>query len=136
MVYCNVEDVIFLTGLKPKQWFKNAENPEAEMNKTITHWIELASDAIDKYCNTTFTKLTETTEPPGTVRLACSIMVSNLIAFAQTRRDTPIIKHDNWNVDFLKVDFMNDDVRDMLEEYRVSKVNSSKIDLFTVYGDD
>lgn len=136
MMYCSIEDVTNLTGVKSKQWFKNSDNPEEELQKLLEDWITLASDAIDKYCNRQFPSLSETTTPPGTVRLACSLMVSNLMAFAQTRRDTPIIKHNDWNVDFLKVEFMDDNIREMLEEYRVSKVNSSKLSIFTVYREE
>lgn len=135
-MYCTKQDVVDLTGIAPKHWFKNNENPEEEFNTLLEKWIELASDAVDRYCNRTFEDLTDTTSPPGTVRLATSLMVSNLIAFAQTRRDTPIIKHNDWSVDFLAVDFLTDNIKEMLEEYQVSKVNSSNIDFFAVYGDD
>lgn len=136
MSYCTIEDITDLTGLKPKHWFKNSETPDEDFKEMMDKWIQMASDAVDKYCNRTFDELTDTTSPPGTIRLATSLLVSNLIAFAQTRRDTPIIKHNDWNVDFLSVDFFTDDIKDMLEDYKVSKVNSSKIDFFTVYGDD
>lgn len=128
--YCSVEDIKNLTGIKGTHWFKKETDPDTKLNELLTNWIELASGVIDKYTNTTF----DTTNTPGPIKLACSLMVSNIVAFSQSRRDTPIIKKNDWSVEFAKADFFNDDIKEMLSDYIKTKVTSTNLQIYAVSG--
>lgn len=129
--YCSVEDVTEIASVNKNYFFRNDEDQDAKFEELITKWIELASDTINTYCNRKFEA-----DIPGTIRLATALMVSNLIAFAQTRKETPIIKKDDWTVDFIGVKFFTDDIKEMLAPYDVSHVNPQRIQVYTISGDD
>lgn len=128
--YCTVKNVKDITGIKSVHWFKKETEPETKLDELLILWINLSSEVIDKFTNNTF----DPENIPGSIHLACLLMVSNIVAFSQSRRDTPIIKKDDWNVDFVKADFLNDDIKDLLSDFVKTKVTSSSLNIYAVTG--
>lgn len=130
--YCSVEDVTEISGINKNYFFRNSDNAETQFNNLITKWIQLASGTINTYCNRTFSQ----SDVPEAIRLATVLMVCNLIGFVQSRKETPIIKKDDWTVDFLDVKLFSDDIKEMLEPYEKSRRATSNIQIYTITGDD
>lgn len=129
--YCSVDDVTEISGVNQTYFFRNSQTAETDFNELIGKWIELASGTINTYCNRTFSP----EDVPETIRLATILMVCNLIGFVQSRKETPIIKKDDWTVDFLDVKIFTDDIKEMLEPYEKSRRATSKIQIYTISGD-
>jgi hypothetical protein len=132
--YCTLEDVKNLTGVKPSHYgFKKDEKgSDKKLEKIVNKWIELASSTINDYCKI---KGYEKEKVPETIRLVCMMMVSNIIAYSQARKDTPIIKVNDWKIDFLKLDILNDELKEMLDPFKEVESNSSCVDFFAITGD-
>lgn len=131
--YCTKEDVIQLSGAKLNTlgYDKNNPDSQAKFDKQIDDWINLASSTINDFCNTKWKE-----DIPQTIKLACMMMVSNLIAFTQLRRDQPIIKKDDWNMDYIKADYFNKEIKELLEPYKSETVDGKpNIDFLTISGD-
>lgn len=131
--YCTKEDVIQLSGAKLDTlgYDKSKEDSQSKFNKQIEDWINLSSSTINDYCNTKWEE-----DIPQTIKLACMMMVSNLIAFTQLRRDQPIIKKDDWNMDYIKADYFNKEIKELLEPYKNETVDGkASIGFFTISGD-
>lgn len=138
--YCLKSDVTDLTNIQSKHWFKKNQSPGKAFDDMLDKWINLASETVSSYCNNYWDNIDveEPTRPcPAVIRLATSVVVSNIIAFAQTRRDTPVIKKDDWNIDFVKVEFFTDDIKELIDPYKKERpsTHSDYVDIFTVSGD-
>lgn len=131
MMYCSVDDVKFITNIQSKHWFKSEEDPESSLNTLLTSWIELSSSAVSNFCDTAW----EDSKVPSPVRLATMLYVSNIVAFAQTRRDTPTLSQTDWNKVFSDVNLMTQDIKDLLEPY-VETSETKGINAYCIAGDD
>lgn len=135
LAYCTKEDVKELTNIQSKHWFKKEQDPTTALNNMLDKWINISSSVISKYCNREWeTQENDLSNVPSNVRLATSICVSNIIAFAQTRRDTPIINKDDWNVNFPNNSILTDDVKELIDPY-VKEKQSKGSDFFCVSGE-
>lgn len=135
LAYCTKNDVKDLTNIQAKHWFKKETHPEQALDNMLDKWIHISSNVISKYCNHKWKNATElNTDLPSNIRLATSICVSNIIAFAQNRRDTPIINKDDWNVNFGNNSILTDDVKELIDPY-VKEKQGRGTDFFCVSGE-
>lgn len=135
LAYCTKEDVKELTNVQGKHWFKKEQDPTTALNNMLDKWIQISSSVISKYCNREWTvEDNDLSSVPSNIRLATSIAVSNIIAFAQTRRDTPIINKDDWNVNFSNNSILTDDVKELIDPY-VKESKNRGSDFFCVSGE-
>lgn len=135
LAYCTKQDVKDLTNIQSKHWHKKETNPEQALDNMLDKWIHISSSVISKYCNREWDNVDKVgSNLPSNIRLATSISVSNIIAFAQSRRDTPIINKDDWNVGFSEVNIITEEVKQLINPY-VKETNSKSMDFFCVTGD-
>ena len=147
VLYCSAEDVIKLTGVKPthygytidkdiiedkKKYKKQSNEQKEKLDKILNNYIETATGMIDEYINTSF----KPKEIPKTVKLVCSLIVSNIIAYTSVRRDVPVRKKDDWNQDIVKVEIFPDELKEMLDNYVVEEtIEKDSISIFAITGD-
>ena len=135
LAYCTKEDVKELTNVQGKHWFKKEQDPTTALNNMLDKWINISSEVISKYCNREWKSVSDAdTDLPSNIRLATSIAVSNIIAFAQTRRDTPTISREDWSVNFAGTDIITDEVKALIDPY-VKESKSKGMDFFCVSGE-
>ncbi len=131
-MFCEVEDVITFTGLKPKHLSLPPETDADEFEGIIVDWILQAEDMITSYTHNKFES-----DVPLAVKNVCIRLTSNIVALAQARRDTPIVQHDDWNKDnIVSSNVFTSDLKADLQPFVKDFSNSSDpIDIFTVTGD-
>lgn len=129
-MYCTVEDVKRITCVDYTDYNLKEENKD-KLDDILNEWIGMASEAIEKYCGKKFK------EPiPQTVRLVCTTITANIIAFGQSRKETPTIRKDDWTIKLLGADFFTDDLKSLLDPFVVEEEEDKKcIDLFAITGD-
>lgn len=131
MAYCTVDEVRTITGILPKH-LRLQENDNTGLNSILAGWIEYSKSLIDSFCNTTFDDNT-----PPAISSVCLRLTANMVAFSQTRKDTPIIKVNDWKVQVADVQIFTDDLRKELKPFKVDKSNKSdSIDIFAITGGD
>lgn len=129
--YCTVEVVKRITGVKPQHYGFEKTDTES-LDQLITTWIEQSSIIIDDYCNTTFT------DPiPGPVTLACTQLVANIIANAESRKNSPLTKLNDWTVSTVPTDIFTTQIKKLLKPYtkEEERYDEAYIDIFTIVGD-
>lgn len=135
LAYCTKDDVKELTNIQGKHWFKKEQDPTTALNNMLDKWINISSSVISKYCNREWDNVdTASSNLPSNIRLATCICVSNIIAFAQTRRDTPTISREDWSVNFTGTDIVTDEVKELIDPY-VKESKSKSMDFFCVSGE-
>jgi hypothetical protein len=130
MTYCTTAEVKRLSGVKP-QHLRLSQEDEEGLDEILTQWIRYSESLIDSFCRTTF-------DPniPGVVSMVCAIITANMVAFSQTRKDTPLTKVNDWNVQVPTVAIFPNDLKEDLKPFRVEKSNvSDSIDFFAITGD-
>ena len=134
MTWIAPSDVIELTGVKP-QTFRFEKGDTASLETLLEKWILQAEGLIISYCNYDFNDLEEI--PPAIVNV-CLRLTANMVAFAQARNDTPVIKVKDWTVQTVSSNvFSNDLKRDLTPFVHEQKsYKSDKIDFFVITGDD
>lgn len=127
------EEVIEFTGVKPK-FFGFEKTETNKLDSLISKWIIQAEDLIISYTNN---KFEESDIIPPAVSNVCLRLTANMVALAQSRKDTPIIKVNDWNVQMIGSKIFSDDLKQDLEPFiRERKSHKSdKIDFFCIHGD-
>lgn len=129
-MFCTVQEITQFTGLKPRHLGLTNESTE-EFEKIITDWISQAENLITTYTNNKFSS-----EVPLAVKNVCIRLTANIVALAQARRDTPLIKHDDWNVSIIGSNIFTDDLKNDLQPFKKEYSNKSDpIDIYTITGD-
>ena len=127
----NVSDVKKFHGLKPQDLRFEKDN-DAELDRVIVDWISQAEDMIKSYTNNDFKK-----EVPGTVKNVCTRLVSNMIQVAIQRRETPIIKVNDWSITTGSSAVFTDDLKEDLKPFRIEKSHTAdKVSFLAITGDD
>lgn len=126
----SVEDVISFHGLEPKH-LQLAREDTAKLNSMVEKWILQAEDLIIRYTNNESLK----TEVPPSVENVCLRLVSNMINVAITRRDTPIIKVNDWTIQSASSRVFTQDLKDDLAPFvKEHSTISDSIDFFAITG--
>lgn len=135
MVYCTVEDVKNLSNVKPEHLRLEKDNTEG-LNSIITEWISQSEALINTHCHRTFKDETDE-DILKVVKNVCTRMVSNMIAQARARQDTPLIKVNDWRVEYVKDEIFTQSLKDDLKEFVVEKRDPrNAIEFEAITGDD
>lgn len=133
-MWITVQEVKNFHGLKPQHLNFKGENAEQEFEATISEWILQCQSLICEYCHNDFKELNPL---PDAVKNVCLRLVSNMVNMAITRRDTPIIKVNDWTITTTSSDIFTDDLKDDLKPYIIDySTTSDKIDIFAITGEE
>lgn len=124
-------DVIEITGVKP-QTFRLEKNDTQGLETLLTKWIIQSEGLITSYCNNQFTD-----EVPPAVKNVCLRLTANMVAFSQSRNNTPVVKVNEWTMQTISSKIFTNDLKADLEPYKIERKSrkSDKIDIFTITGD-
>ncbi len=126
----DVDEVIAFHGLKPKHLGFDKDD-DTKLNEILTKWISQSEDLIKTYTNNNFT-----TEVPDAVKNICLRLTSNMVTLAIQKRDSPIIKVNDWTIKSISSEIFTDDLKQDLHPFIIDKSHvSDKIDIFAITGD-
>ncbi len=130
-MWIEIDDVIKFHGVKPKHLDLGKED-DAKLNKLVEDWIKQCEDLIKQYTNNKFTG-----GAPPAVKNVCLRLASNMIRLAVERRDSPIIKVNDWTVkSSTSSEIFTDDLKEDLAPFIIEKsTTSDPIDFFAITGD-
>lgn len=124
-------EVIEITGVKP-QTFRLEKDDTQGLEALLSKWIIQSEGLITSYCNNQFTD-----EVPPAVKNVCLRLTANMVAFSQSRNNTPVVKVNEWTVQTVSSKIFSNDLKQDLEPFRIERKSrkSDKIDFFTIVGD-
>lgn len=124
-------EVIEITGVKP-QTFRLEKDDVQGLESLLTNWIIQSEGLITSYCNNQFND-----EIPPAVKNVCLRLTANMVAFSQSRNNTPVVKVNEWTVQTVSSKIFSNDLKQDLEPFRIERKSrkSDKIDFFTIVGD-
>ena len=133
--YCTAQDIISLTGVKPSNLkFDKKEDPEGALEGILNKWITEAMALIDSYCHRSFTPADQVSW--NVASSVCKRITANMVAFSQARRDTPLVKVNDWRVEVSSSEIFPKELREDLDPFVVEKSNKTDtVDFFTITGD-
>lgn len=135
-LYCSVDDVIRVSGVKPSSLkLDKGSDPDGALETLLTKWINQSMALIDSYCHRTFTKdeITAFTVAES----VCVRMTANMVALTQARKDTPLIKVNDWKVEISSAGIFTKELKDDLKPFVVDKsTKSDTVDFMAVTGED
>lgn len=127
----DVDEVIDFHGLKPINLGYDKEDTEA-LCEIVTKWISQSEDLIKRYTNNQFID-----DVPDAVKNVCIRLTSNMITLAIQRRDSPIIKVNDWQIRTVSSEIFTDDLKKDLAPFVIEHSTiSDKIDFFAITGSD
>ena len=131
-LWITTTNVINFQSLKPQQ-FGLQKTDDTGLATLLSTWIVQCQDLINTY---THREYTSTTVPPA-VQNVLLRLVSNMVTLSIQRRDSPIIKVNDWNVQTLSSDIFSDDLKQDLGPFIKDSSNDySKIGFFAITGED
>ncbi len=128
--YCEPEDVIIVTGITVKTF--RLESDEALTN-LVREWIGQATALIDSYTKTT----QDTDNLPLAIKNICIRVTANMVTFAESRKNSPLVKVNDWTIKTVPTEILTDDIREDLKPFTKESIrdDKSKIDILTISGD-
>lgn len=132
MMWISVDDVINFHGLKPKHL--NLEKDDTEkLNEIVSDWILQAQDLINVYTNRNYTD--ETVR--DAVKNVCLRLTSNMVSLAIQKRDSPIIKVNDWTIQNVSSDIFTDELKHDLKPFiKDSSNDKDSIGVYAITGSD
>ena len=128
----DAEQVINFHGLKPKHFNLDKEDT-GKLEQIVMEWILQSQDLINSYTHRQFTD--ENVKPA--VQNVCLRLTSNMVALAIQRRDSPIIKVNDWTIQSVSSDVFTDDLKADLSPFVIDHSTvSDHIDIFAITGSD
>ena len=132
-LWISVDNVINFHGLKPQHLNIKKDDTDADnkLEAIITDWIVQAQDLINVYTNRQYTS--ETARPA--VKNVCLRLTSNMVSLAIQKRDSPIIKVNDWTIQNVPSDILTDDLKDDLKPFiKDSSTEPDSIGVLTITG--
>jgi len=131
-MWISVDDVINFHGLKPKHL--NLEKDDTEKLETIvSDWILQAQDLINMYTNRNYTDDTVR----DAIRNVCLRLTSNMVSLAIQKRDSPIVKVNDWTIQNVPSNIFTDDLREDLRPFvKDSSTEPDSIGVLAITGRD
>lgn len=132
-LWISVAQVINFHGLKPTHLNIKKDDVEADdkLNSIITDWIIQSQDLINAYTNRKYTS--ETVRP--SVQNVCLRLTSNMVSLAIQKRDSPIIKVNDWTIQNVPSDIFTDDLKDDLKPFiKDSSTEPNSIGILAITG--
>ena len=111
-LWITTTNIIQFQGLKPKQ-LALEKTDDSGLETILTEWILECQSLIETYTHRTYT----TDNVPGAVRNVLLRLVSNMVTLAIQRRDSPIIKVNDWNITTISSDIFTDDLKNDLHPF-------------------
>ena len=134
-LWISVDQVIAFHGLKPQHLNIKKDDKDADdkLEGIITDWILQSQDLINVYTNRQYTS--------ETVRLAvknvCLRLTSNMVSLAIQKRDSPIIKVNDWTIQNVPSDIFTDDLKEDLKPFIKDSSNEpNSIGVYAITGED
>ena len=133
-MWVSAEDIIEFTGVKPKTFRLNKEDTEG-LKTILEKWIGQSESLICNFCNYDFNE--QEGDIPGAVQNVCLRLTANMVALAQARKDTPVIKVNDWTIKTVGSDIFTEDLKEDLAPFahESKSYKSDKIDVFAITGD-
>ena len=127
----DVDTVVNSFSLKP-QHFKLDKTDTTKLEEIVEEYILQCEDLIKSYCNNQFTD-----EVPLAVSNVCLRLVSNMITFVIQRRDSPLIKVNDWTIQTVSSEIFEDSLKEDLKPYvKQTSYTADPIDFFAITGAD
>jgi len=107
MNYNTPEEVIQYTGIRPEDLYlqddieavEGSQTAEEKLNALIEQWLTQIKNLINQDRNRDYSAEAEV--PPG-IRNISLRMAANMVAQAQLRRETPIVKKDDFTISMVE----------------------------------
>ena len=134
-LWISVDQVIAFHGLKPQHLniSKTDEHASDKLEEIITDWIEQSQDLINVYTNRHYTS---TTARPA-VKNVCLRLTSNMVSLAIQKRDSPIIKVNDWTIQNVPSDIFTDELKDDLKPFiKDASSEPNAIGVYAITGED
>lgn len=132
-LWITVQQVINFHGLKPQHLniSKNDADADSKLEAIITDWIVQSQDLINVYTNRNYTS--ETVRPA--VKNVCLRLTSNMVSLSIQKRDSPIIKVNDWTIQNVPSDIFTDELKDDLKPFINDSSNEpNSIGILTITG--
>lgn len=134
-LWISVDNVINFHGLKPQHLNIKKDDTDADnkLEAIITDWIVQAQDLINVYTNRQYTS--ETARPA--VKNVCLRLTSNMVSLAIQKRDSPIIKVNDWTIQNVPSNIFTDELKDDLKPFIKDSTNEpDSIGVLAITGSD
>ena len=132
MMWIEADQVITFQGLKPKSLNLDKEDT-AGLEKMVSDWISQCQSLIEEYIHRTYSD----DVVPGAVQNILLRLTSNMVTLAIQRRDSPIIKVNDWTIQTVPSDIFTDDLKHDLKPFVKDSSNDyGKIGFFAITGAD
>lgn len=134
-LWISVDDVVKFHGLKPQHLnIKKTDNDaDDQLEAIVESWIVQSQDLINMYCNRFYTS--ETVRPA--VQNICLRLTSNMVSLAIQKRDSPIIKVNDWTIQNVPSDIFTDDLKEDLKPFiKDSSTEPNSIGVYAITGED
>ena len=132
MMWIEADKVITFQGLKPKTLNLDKDDT-AGLETMVSDWINQCQSLIEQYIHRTYTD----DMVPGAVQNILLRLTSNMVTLAIQRRDSPIIKVNDWNIQTIPSDIFTDDLKHDLKPFIKDSSNDyGKIGFFAITGAD
>ena len=132
MMWIEANQVIQFQGLKPKTLHLDKED-SAGLETMVSDWISQCQSLIEEYIHRTYSD----DKVPGAVQNILLRLTSNMVTLAIQRRDSPIIKVNDWNIQTIPSDIFTDDLKHDLRPFIKDSSNDyGKIGFFAITGAD
>lgn len=109
-MYSSVDEVIQYTGVRPEDFGVDAP----ELISTLTKWLEEATDLINQDRGRDYEA--EGQVPSGIHHIAKRI-VGNMVSVVMVRRESPVVKYNDWNINLVKDDVFTSAIKKDLKMY-------------------
>ena len=131
-MWISVDDVINFTGLKPKHL--NLEKDDTTgLNNIVSDWINQSQDLINMYTNRNYADATVR----DAIRNVCLRLTSNMVSLAIQKRDSPIIKVNDWTIQNVSSDIFTEELKHDLKPFiKDSSNDKDSIGILAITGSD
>ena len=131
-MWIEADKVITFQGLKPKTLNLDKEDTTG-LETMVSDWISQCQSLIETHINRTYTD----DNVPAAVQNVLLRLTSNMVTLAIQRRDSPIIKVNDWNIQTISSDIFSDDLKHDLRPFVKDSSNDYKsIGFFAITGSD
>lgn len=131
-MWISVDDVINFHGLKPKHL--NLEKDDTvKLEEIVSDWILQSQDLINVYTNRNYTD----ENVRDAVKNVCLRLTSNMVSLAIQKRDSPIIKVNDWTIQNVPSNIFPDELKDDLKPFiKDSSTEPNSIGVLAITGCD
>ena len=131
-LWITTSSVVNFHGLKPKQ-FNLEKTDETGLHNMLCEWIRQCQSLINTFTHRSYSP----SDCPGAVQNVLLRLVSNMVTLAIQRRDSPIIKVNDWTISTISSDIFSDDLKEDLKPFvKDAGSDYTKIGFFAITGSE